>query len=112
VHIVEHDVKPAGKGAKIFVPADQMVDQAHFDALLNVAASKPRGPSWEGSAWSPQVPIPAEAALRYALLTPRLVAPHRTETTRPNLWNHSKQLRWSLSADSQSSTTAGRWLKR
>jgi hypothetical protein len=80
VHVVEHDVKPTGKGAKIFVPADQTVDKAHFDALHNVAASKPRGPSWEGSAWSRQVVIPPEAALRYALLTPRLVAPHRNDT--------------------------------
>jgi hypothetical protein len=85
-HVVEPAVKSTGNGAKIFVPADQTIDDAHFDDLLNVAASKPRGPSWEGSAWVRPAAIPAEAALRYALLTPRLVAPHpndRPESVEP-----------------------------
>ena len=79
-HITDANVVAAGNGAKIFVPADQRIDQSNFDALLAVAKSKPSGQSWEGSAWTSSLVVPSDAEFRYALLTPRLVAPHPNET--------------------------------
>jgi len=76
VHVVQDAVVFTGKRRKIFVPKDQTVDPAHFDALLAVALSSSPGKTWEGSAWTPGQELPADAQLRYALLAPRLVAPH------------------------------------
>ncbi len=76
VHVVEDAVVSTGKGRKIFVPKEQTVDAAHFDALLAVALSSPAGKTWEGSAWTPGQELPANSQLRYALLAPRLIAPH------------------------------------
>lgn len=76
VHVVEGAVVSTGKGRKIFVPKEQTVDAAHFDALLAVALSSPAGKTWEGSAWTPGQELPANSQLRYALLAPRLIAPH------------------------------------
>jgi len=76
VHVVEDAVVSTGKGRKIFVPKEQTVDAAHFDALLAVAVSSPAGKTWEGSAWTPGQELPANSQLRYALLAPRLIAPH------------------------------------
>jgi Domain of unknown function (DUF4365) len=75
-HISEAAVVWTPKGAKVFVPRRQTVDQSHRDALTLVAASSTRGPSWEGSAWTDPNSVPDQAKLRYALITPRLVALH------------------------------------
>lgn len=63
-------------GAKIFVPSKNTVDENHFDELMAIATSSPRGPNWEGSAWTEVIAAPEVARLRYALITPRLIAPH------------------------------------
>lgn len=39
------------------------------------------GSTWEGSAWTPGQEIPRDSQLRYALLAPRLVAPHANAAT-------------------------------
>ena len=75
-HICETAVIWTQKGAKVFVPRHQTVDEGNFDKLTSVAATSSRGPSWEGSAWTDSNSIPDQAKLRYALITPRLVAPH------------------------------------
>lgn len=75
-HIVEEAVVSTGKRRKIFVPKEHTVDAAHLDTLLAVALSNPVSKTWEGSAWTPGQKLPSESALRYALLAPRLVAPH------------------------------------
>lgn len=65
-----------GKDRKILVPADQTVDAGHQSALIKAAESKGRLPQWEGSAWEPLETISTDARLRYALVAPRLLAPH------------------------------------
>ncbi|OAN29065.1 hypothetical protein A4X17_05655 [Plantibacter sp. H53] len=81
VHIVEDAVISTGKGRKVFVPKTQTVDLDHFEALLEVALSSSTGKTWEGSAWTPGQEIPDNSQLRYALLAPRLIAPHGNAST-------------------------------
>jgi len=76
VHITSQATITTGKQRKIFVPKAQTVDPEHFDDLIAVATSSPSGQTWEGSAWLPGQQIPEEAKLRYAMIVPRLVAPH------------------------------------
>jgi len=78
VHVTAKAVEITGKGAKILVPADQTIDQAHLDDLLAVAASHKPVIGLEGTAWAASASNIAPARrLRHALLVPRLVAPHR-----------------------------------
>jgi hypothetical protein len=66
------------QGAKVFVPVGQTVDADHVDALMAVAASHKPTIAFEGTAWTAGVEHVAPGRrLRYALLVPRLIAPHR-----------------------------------
>jgi hypothetical protein len=77
-------VESTGKGAKVFVPVENTIDINHRDALLRVAATVRTPPVWEGSAWSGSTEVAPVDILRYALLVPRLVAPHRnTQLSHP-----------------------------
>ena len=77
VHVTDERVQSTGQGRKILVPAEQTVDPEHLDALLAVAASGKPSITFEGSAWTgPAKGIAQDRLLRYALLAPRLVAPH------------------------------------
>lgn len=70
-------IKSTGKGRKIFVPASQTVDDSHVDAL-NKAAVARRSNDLEGTAWTGRfADLPPADRLRYALVMPRLIAPHR-----------------------------------
>jgi len=66
-----------GKGRKIFVPASQKVDANSLDALNKLAVARRRY-DLEGAAWTGKLNDlgPADR-LRYALVMPRLVAPHQ-----------------------------------
>lgn len=75
-HVTLATVISTGKGAKVFVPCTQTVDVAHRDALLAVAGAHAPGVSWEGSVWSGGQSLLPRDQLRYALLVPRLIAPH------------------------------------
>jgi hypothetical protein len=78
VHVTAEAIESTGKGAKILVPASQTIDPEHLDDLLAVAASHKPVISLEGTAWAASATNIAPARrLRYALLVPRLVAPHR-----------------------------------
>jgi hypothetical protein len=78
VHITAEAVESTGRGAKIFVPAHQTIDREHLDDLMAVAASHKSTIALEGTAWTAGVEQVAPGRrLRYALLVPRLVAPHR-----------------------------------
>lgn len=76
VHITSEATVSTGKQRKIFVPKSQTVDAEHFDDLIAVATSASTGQTWEGSAWLPGQQIPDGARLRYAMIVPRLIAPH------------------------------------
>jgi hypothetical protein len=65
-----------GKDRKILIPNNQTVDAVHQPALIKVAESKARLPQWEGPAWELTSAIADAAKLRYALVAPRLLAPH------------------------------------
>ncbi|MHA7133780.1 DUF4365 domain-containing protein [Oerskovia turbata] len=75
-HVNEPSIKWARKGAKIFVPEDQVLDTSAIRPLTEVAASVRPGPRWAGSAWTGAPDLSPSDRLRHALLAPRLVAPH------------------------------------
>jgi hypothetical protein len=71
-------VQRTGTGNKIFVPAARTIDWPHLDELMTVASRQKAAPALEGTAWTPKAPDLAPGQrFRFALLAPRLVAPHR-----------------------------------
>lgn len=58
------------------MPATQKIDADNRRALMEVALSSSTLPEFQGSAWEQGEDIGAQSALRYALMTPRLLAPH------------------------------------
>ncbi len=76
VHVTRDDVVDTGKGAKILVPSANTIDGSHRDSLMRVASSARRPVPFEGTAWTGGAPSRARDDLRYAILVPRLVAPH------------------------------------
>ena len=80
VHVTQERVVSTGKGAKILVPRDQTIDETNFDALFAAAAQLKNVPPFEGSAVTFGVDrIPSARHWRYALMAPRLIAPHPHE---------------------------------
>lgn len=78
VHVTADRVTRTGKGCKILVPAEQTIDADHVDDLLGVAALQKAAPSIEGTSFhASSSAIPPARRLRYAMVSPRLVAPHR-----------------------------------
>lgn len=78
VHVTAEVVLGTGKGCKILVPRGQTIDEDHVDELLAVAAQQKGAPRLEGTSFSASAgQVPPGRRLRYALLAPRLVAPHR-----------------------------------
>jgi hypothetical protein len=76
VHVTSDAIRSTGKGNKILVPASQIVQESNRDALTAVATSPSRAVSLDGSAWGSSWKVPQSDRLRYALMAPRLVAPH------------------------------------
>lgn len=74
-HITTENVKWTDKKAHIKVPASQQINEDSRDALLAVATTRLES-SWEGSAWDDQQRVPYASRLRFALITPRIIAPH------------------------------------
>lgn len=77
VHVTRDRIVSTGKQSKILVSADSIIDRDHLEQLLKVATSKPMVKQWEGSSLKAGREVPVSAQLRYALITPRLVSPHR-----------------------------------
>jgi len=76
VHITEDAIVSTGKGKKILVPAHQRVDEDSREALITIAATTRPAPAWEGTAWRGAASILDRDLVRFALVVPRLVAPH------------------------------------
>lgn len=76
VHVTSEVIQSTGKGNKILVPASQTVDESSREALTAVATSPSKAASLDGSAWGASWKVPQSDRLRYALMAPRLVAPH------------------------------------
>jgi Domain of unknown function (DUF4365) len=77
VHVTRDAVEMTGAGCKITVPSTQQINDENLDALFAVAASQKAHGRLEGSAWDAGPGrVPPARAWRYALIVPRLVAPH------------------------------------
>ena len=75
-HARQPEARSAGQGRKI-VPTNQWSDDEHAAAWHDLPLSRDTPPSLEGSALGPpRGTVPQECELRYALIAPRLVAPH------------------------------------
>jgi hypothetical protein len=79
VHVTKAAIVRTKSGTKILVPKSQRINTANVGKLLDVALSQ-RGPqgTWEGSDWHDITALGPEDRIRYALLTPRLIAKRRT----------------------------------
>jgi hypothetical protein len=78
VHVTPDKVISTGKGRKILVRREWTVDGDHRGEMLAVAHGQGNSPTLEGTAFSGAAEdIAPEDQLRYALIAPRLVAPHR-----------------------------------
>ena len=76
-HVTAKNVASTGKGCKILVPEHQTIDSDHADDLFKVACTQRSAPALEGTAFEGLADgIPPGRPLRYALIAPRLVAPH------------------------------------
>lgn len=74
-HVRADAIRSTGKGDKLFVPATQTLDPESEGKLRAVAASFGTRGSLEGT-WVVGYPIAPPDRLRYALIAPRLLAPH------------------------------------
>lgn len=75
-HVTAESIVSTGKGAKVFVSREDVVDEASRERLERVAAGAPGQAGWEGSAWTGKSPPTSADGFRYALIVPRLIAPH------------------------------------
>jgi len=76
VHVNKRSVQWTGVNGKVFVPANQALNADALPQLIDVAATTRPRPKWAGSAWSGAAGLSPAEQLRFAMLTPRLVAPH------------------------------------
>jgi hypothetical protein len=80
VHVVPERCVSTGKGLKILVPKENTVSEADVPKLLNVALQQRGSISLEGTSFdAAAVHVAPGDRLRYALLIPRLVAPHANQ---------------------------------
>ncbi len=75
VHVTKDAIIRTKAGTKILVPKNQQINGSNVQRLLDVAVSQ-RGTksTWEGSSWTDIAALGPEDRVRYALLTPRLMA--------------------------------------
>ncbi|HEX2240380.1 MAG TPA: DUF4365 domain-containing protein, partial [Actinomycetota bacterium] len=75
VHVRPDAVVRTGQGWKILVPANQKVDRESLPDLRAIAARAPA--TYEGAVWTGRLEgLADDDRWRYALVAPRLVAPH------------------------------------
>jgi len=75
-HVTAERIVSTGIGAKVLVPKANTVDDAHRDALFEIASTARPAIAWEGSVWTGAAQLSPGQLLRHALIVPRLVAPH------------------------------------
>ena len=78
-HITLEEVETSGGGCKIFVPESQTIDKDHRSDLIAVATSGlgVSGDSQATAFTASASSVSAGQRLRFALVAPRLIAPHR-----------------------------------
>jgi len=78
-HVTKDAIARTKFGTKILVPKSQQINAAAVGELLDVAVSQRGSKStWEGSSWPDIAALGPEDRIRYALLTPRLMAKRHT----------------------------------
>ena len=75
-HVTLESVRWTNAGAKIWIPDSQRIDGESRDALLKAAATVKPAATWSGSSLDDISKIAPQSRLRYALLAPRVAAPH------------------------------------
>lgn len=75
-HVRTDAVVWTGTQGKVFVPADQVLEESALPKITEIAATTRQRPAWAGSAWSGAPELLPSDQLRYAMLAPRVVAPH------------------------------------
>ena len=76
-HVTGDAVERKGRrGGRLFVPKANTLDEAHVQDLLAVAVSVRPRIELQGTAWTGLASIQPHDLIRYALIVPRLVAPH------------------------------------
>lgn len=75
-HVTAATVVSTGQGAKILIPKVNTIDEEHQADLVRVAGTQRPPTAWEGSAWTGAADLKPRDMLRYALVVPRVVAPH------------------------------------
>jgi hypothetical protein len=82
-HVTKDAIIRTKLGTKILVPRSQQINAAAVGQLLDVAISQRGSKStWEGSSWPDIAALGPEDRIRYALLTPRLMAKRHTPRVR------------------------------
>lgn len=77
-HVTPAAVERVGKGCRVFIPAAQTLDVDHRQELLDIATSTRGNVHLEGTAFDAAASSVAPGQrLRFALMAPRLIAPHR-----------------------------------
>lgn len=70
-------IEDTGIGIRVFVPDDQLLDSTSKSRWIDLVAEARKLLSFEGSRWNFSISqVPEGDWLRYAMLVPRLVAPH------------------------------------
>ena len=81
VHVTPERCISTGKGLKIFVPKENTVTEANAPRLIDVAVRQRGSISLEGTSFdAAAVHVAPGDRLRYALLIPRLIAPHANQS--------------------------------
>lgn len=75
-HITSATVVLTQRQSKILVPAENRIDIDHRDALLKIAGTGRSKVPLEGTAWTGASPAVLADRFRFALIVPRLLAPH------------------------------------
>ncbi|MBN8727002.1 MAG: DUF4365 domain-containing protein [Xanthomonadales bacterium] len=77
VHVTSDRCESTGKGCKVFVPKTNTISEVDVPRLLEIALAQRGSISLEGTNFdAASTQVPPSDRLRYALLIPRLVAPH------------------------------------
>lgn len=83
VDLTEEAITVTGRGRKVKVPLSQVVTPDQAEALLTVAARARAAVPLEGTAWTGAAPKAPTDHLRFALIAPRLIAPHPNSGAAP-----------------------------
>lgn len=75
-HVTAAAVVWTKKNGKVFIPRDNLLDAGALEPLAATAATIRTAPTWAGSAWNGAPDLTPNDQLRFAMLAPRLIAPH------------------------------------